>query len=645
VCGIVGAIALDGRPEFPPQALSQMCQAIRHRGPDDEHHFQEPGVALGARRLAIIDVAHGRQPISNEDGQIQVAFNGELYDYPKLREELLGKGHTFQTHCDTEAWAHLYEEHGDDVFLKARGQFAASIWDRRKRRLMLGRDRAGISPLYYTIAGKWLLWSSEVRGLLASGMVEARPDRKGLDYFFNFFCMPNQRTCFEGIHMLPPGHQLTVQDGRVDVRCYWDLDFPDAGEERRFASPDVAIEEFEHLLTTSVKRRLFSEVPVCCYISGGLDSTSVLGLVSRTREQPIQAFSLSLQDSGPVDERIQAEESASVLNCPIDVLSIDQHEIAQAFPEQIVATEGPVFDTSTACLMLLAKRVHERGFKVALTGEGADELLAGYIWFRLAQQYRMPGDPVARLFRRILPRVVGGGRKHQAPLKAFYGTRIAQQTSYELIGQAREVLYSDAMWRDVDDYSPYEDVPGACDDRIQRWSTLNQSLYAGFKIMLPGLLLAGKSDRITMNSSIEGRYPFLDEDVVDFCSQLPIDMKLRGKENKWLLRQVAARTLPAQIAGRPKTMFRAHLTNNFLRPGAPSWVQQLLSAESLQKTGYFNPTGVARAIKVLERQKSRSLGRYALDMGMIGVISTQLWHHLFIDPTLADLPDWKGVGH
>ncbi|TWT61185.1 asparagine synthase (glutamine-hydrolyzing) [Rubinisphaera italica] len=643
MCGIVGAISLDGRPEFPASTLEKMCQAIQHRGPDDEHKYFEPGLAIGARRLSIIDVAHGRQPISNEDGQIQVAFNGELFDFPILREQLIQKGHTFKTHCDTEAWAHLYEEHEDDVFLQARGQFAACVWDKKKRKLLLGRDRAGIAPLYYTVVGNWLLWSSEIRGLLASGLVKAQPDRLGLDYFFNFFCMPTRRTCFEGIHMLPPGHQLTVENGKMNVRCYWDLDFPDAGDERQFKNPAQAEEEFAEILEASVRRRLFSEVPVCCYISGGLDSMTILGTVSRVREKPIQAFTLSLEDSGPVDEREQAEESAKVLNCPIDVLSIKPTEIAKAFPEQIVATEGPIFDTSTACLMMLAKRVHERGFKVALTGEGADELLAGYIWFRMAQKFHFPGHPLPRLFQKVLPLIVGGGRKHQAPMAAFHGTRIAQQTSYELLGQSREVLYSDQMWKAVGDYSPYEDVPGNCDDRIRKWSSLNQSLYAGFKIMLPGLLLAGKGDRITMNSSVEGRYPFLDEALVEFCSQIPVDMKLRKGQNKWLLRQVAARTLPTQISGRPKTMFRAHLMANFLAPDSPRWVSQLLSEEALKKSGYFNPRGVQRAIEVQKRGGKRSMRRYVLDMGLMATLSTQLWHHLYIDPTLCDLPDWTGV--
>ena len=620
-----------------------MLDAIYHRGPDDGHSFSEPGIAFGARRLAIIDVAHGRQPISNEDGQVVVAFNGELFDYPELRQQLIAKGHQLKTHCDTEAWSHLYEDQGEEVFLHGRGQFATSIWDRRQQKLLLGRDRVGISPLYYATIDGWLLWSSEIRGLLASGMLPIEPDRKGLDYYFNFFCLPTDRTCFAGIQMLPPGHQLSVQGGEIKRTCYWDLDFPDAGQERRFSNLVEAEQELEQLLQESVSRRLISEVPVCCYISGGLDSTTLLGLVSRAREQPIQSFSISLDDSGPINERDQAIESARVLNCPLEILSLNSRQIADAFPEQILASEGPVFDTSSACLLLLAKRVREMGYKVALTGEGADELLAGYVWFRYTHRFQLPGQPIQRALRSLVSLAVGRTRRHQHPLNAFHGYRIAQQNSYDLIGQAREILYSPQMWRDVGDYSPYQDVPGKCEERIGKWAPLNRSLYAGFKIMLPGLLLAAKSDRITMNSSVEGRYPFLDERVVDFCASIDPDLKLRGKENKWLLRQVAARTLPPQIANRPKTMFRAYLTANFLGENRPAWVDQLLSEESLRKSGYFDPRGVQLARRIQLSRSKRSLRKYILDTGLMGVISTQLWHHLYIDPTLADLPDWRSL--
>src|SRR5271168_760701 len=248
MCGIAGAIDLTGTREFSHHRLLSMTGAIAHRGPDDEQVHIEPGVALGARRLSIIDLAGGRQPIANENGSVWVAFNGELFEYPELRQQLLARGHHLATRCDTEAWVHLYEDHREGMFARARGQFAVSLWDRGARTLILGRDRVGICPLYFAQADGWLLWGSEIKAILASGLVAARPDPKGVDHQFTFFCAGTTRTFFDGISSLPPGHFLKIRDGRVTQHRYWDLDFPDAGDERRLDDPSPIVDELESLL-------------------------------------------------------------------------------------------------------------------------------------------------------------------------------------------------------------------------------------------------------------------------------------------------------------------------------------------------------------------------------------------------------------
>src|SRR5579883_1133600 len=381
MCGIAGAVDLNGTREFSRARLLAMTGAIAHRGPDDQHVHLEPGVALGARRLSIIDLAGGRQPIGNEDGSVWVAFNGELFEYPELRRELLARGHHLATRCDTEAWVHLYEDLGEGLFEPARGQFAVALWDRNTRTMILGRDRVGICPLYYTQAGGWLLFGSEIKALLASGLVAARPDPRGVDYLFTFFCAGTTRTCFEGIASLPPGHYLRIRDGRVTQHRYWDLDFPDAGAERRLDDPTPLVEELEALLEQAVERRLRSDVPVVSYISGGLDSTVVLGCCSRRRGAGIPAFTVGFDKAGP-DERTHAAEAAAVLGSPLSTVTLNRAGLAAAFPELIRAAEGPVLDTSCAALLRLAQEVHRQGFKVALTGEGADEALAGYVWYK-----------------------------------------------------------------------------------------------------------------------------------------------------------------------------------------------------------------------------------------------------------------------
>jgi asparagine synthase (glutamine-hydrolysing) len=642
MCGIAGALDREGQREFPVPRLLAMTQAIAHRGPDDEQFHAEPGVILGARRLSIVDLAGGRQPIPNEDGSIWVAFNGELFEYPEIRQELLAKGHTLSTRCDTEAWVHLYEDHGEGMFTKARGQFAVSLWDRRNKTLILGRDRVGICPLYYAEKDGWLLWGSEVKAILSSGMVPARPDVAGIDHLFSFFCAGTTRTYFEGIKSIPPGHYLKVVDGKISLHQYWDLDFPDAGHERRLDDPTPLVDELEHLMRQSVERRLRGDVPVVSYISGGLDSTVVLGLSSRERGHALPSFTIGFDNAGP-DERAHSTESARLLGSPLTTVTLSSPEIASSYPELVLAAEGPVMDTSCAALMKLAQAVHSQGYKVALTGEGADEALAGYVWFKTqAIRDRItnaigPGVPL--MVRRLLLGAVGGGKAHRAPILGMGGVRTAQQDMYEMIGQARPILYAPQMWERLDGHNPYDDLSLPAAEKMKRWHPMNQSLYVGYKVMLAGLLMISKGDRISMHSSVETRYPFLDDDVIKFCSDIAPEYKLKGRTEKWILRQVAARTLPAQIANRPKTMFRSRFSKTFLDPVHPTWVDQLLSSDSLRKTGYFDPEMVKR-----ERMKQQALPRvtarrFVMDIALTCVVSTQLWHHLFFGG-LCDLPTW-----
>jgi asparagine synthase (glutamine-hydrolysing) len=436
---------------------------------------------------------------------------------------------------------------------------------------------------------------------------------------------------------------VRVRDGRVERRMYWDLDFPDAGQERRLADPAPLVDELEEKLRRAVERRLRGDVPVVSYISGGLDSTVVLGLSSRQRGQAVPSFTIGLENAGP-DERPAAAEAAAVLGSPLTVVTMDKARIADAYPELTVAAEVPVLDTSCAALMRLARAVHDQGYKVALTGEGADEALAGYVWYK-SQAVRdrigaVTGDWLPKLARSSLYGLIGGGREdRRPPLLAMNGTRPAQQDMYELLSQARSLLYDNAMWDRLDDHDPFDDLD-LTNDRMTRWHPLNRSLYVGYKVMLAGLLMVSKGDRIAMHSSIEARYPFLDEDVVSFCATIGPEYKLRGMTEKWLLRQVAARTLPQRIANRPKTMFRASLSQTFLGPHRPSWVDQLLSPESLKKSGYFDPARVAhqRAAQVMVPRITAR--RFVLDLGLTSVVSTQLWHHLFCGGGLCDLPRW-----
>ena len=317
MCGIAGVVDLRGNQPVPHPIVETMAQAILHRGPDEDGFLEQPGLALASRRLSIIGLADGRQPIANEDGSISVVFNGELFDYPEQRAKLEDRGHRFATHCDTELIPHLWEEYGEATFERLHGQFAIALWERHRRRLYLARDRFGICPLYWTrqttASGDWLLFASEIKALLASGLVSARPDPRGLDHAFTFFALPGPRTAFAGISALLPGHYLRIQladngpaaEPIVD-RVYWQMDFPDHGQEERGRYPQRVVEEFENLLLAAVARRLRADVPVVSYLSGGVDSSIVVALATRLRGRSIPTFTIRIEEPG-LDETLEAD--------------------------------------------------------------------------------------------------------------------------------------------------------------------------------------------------------------------------------------------------------------------------------------------------------------------------------------------------
>src|SRR5688572_15287238 len=379
MCGIAGIIDLVGERPAPAGVVQRMARAIFHRGPDEEGFFERPGISLAARRLSIVGLADGQQPMTNEDRSLFVVFNGELFDYVERREELRAQGHRFVTHCDTEIIPHLWEEHREATWENLRGQFAIALWDVRQRQLHLGRDRFGIAPLFWSRQGEWLLFASEIKSLLASGMVPPRPDRQGLDHVFTFSAVPGPRTCFEGVQLLPPGHCLRITPGTASAseviteRAYWEMDFPDAGKEEWGADDGKLVDEFEQLLLHAVEERLRADVPVGSYLSGGVDSSMILALACRLKGPAINTYTVRVQEP-EFDELDAASLSARHIGAkPPIVQEYGDREALESYPRLIEAAEAPVIDTSCGALLKLAERVHANGQKVVLTGEGADE--------------------------------------------------------------------------------------------------------------------------------------------------------------------------------------------------------------------------------------------------------------------------------
>jgi len=632
-----------------------MAEALIHRGPDEDGFLVRPGLGLASRRLSIVGLADGRQPLANEDKSIQVVFNGELYDFPETRAELWQRGHLLTTHTDTELLPHLWEDFGEGMFDKLRGQFAIALWDERNQRLVLARDRFGICPLFWAGRDGWLLFASEIKGLLASGLVDARPDLRGIDQVFTYMSLPGPLTCFAGVQQLRPGWLLDVQRGADGQRAagkqraFWDMQFPDAGEEGRGLDPKQNVDKFERLLLKAVERRLRADVPVAVCLSGGVDSTLVAAMAHRLRGSPPATFSIHI-DAPILDESSQIATSARSVGATPVMLRCRHEDLSAAFPATIWATESPITDSSCAAVQLLSANIHRHGYKVALTGQGADECLAGYIWFKLAKVLDslddVAGLPVGAFLRRAYARIT-------TPYFSWESVRRAERAAlgwnpyfdfYALGFLARYRFYGPAMRGVIADRSAYDELQMPL-ERMRRWHPINRSLYFGVRTLLSGMLLTAKGDLASMHSSVELRHPFLDEDLFDFCAQLPPRDKLRGFREKFILRQVASRWLPREIAWRKKTMFIAP-GDSFYAPHSngngtakvSAVIDQLLSEESIRRAGYFDPKEVRRWRQAYARMWKFSVRRTSIEIGLAAVASTQLWHHLFIDGNLADLP-------
>ena len=663
MCGIAGIVNLSGPVPIERQRVVRMADAIVHRGPDEDGYFFEPGVGLANRRLSIVGLFDGRQPISNENRSVNVVFNGELFDYPEVKQQLTARGHAFRTHCDTELLPHLWEDHGEAMIEKLRGQFAFALWDDRQKTLTLARDRFGICPLFWTRQrgpdGDYLLFASEMKALFASGMVRAKPDVRGIHHAFTFFATPGAVTCFEGVNCLLPGYFLTIRPGwngqspQVIERPYWEMDFPDHGQEdtRGFGPlsltpPRQVIDEYEAVMLRSVERRLRADVPVVSYLSGGVDSSVVVALACHLRgkegKPPIPTFTISIQDPA-LNERNEAAIVSHHLGADPVVVDCGRAEVLETYPELIRAAEAPVIDTACAALLMLAREVHRRGYKVAMTGEGADEWLAGYPWYKIQKILSVldvvPSLELSDRARQAYIKATGTPAYPRATvdrIRASVGGPNAWLQVYGLFSTAKLRLFSPWMFEQLGDHNPYDDLKLNL-DRAKRWHPLNRSLYIGARVQLPGLLLSHKGDRVAMNSSVETRYPFLDEEVFDFLAKLHPRWKMRGLRDKLILRHVAARWLPKEIAWRRKAMFRAPFDGFHLNE-MPSFVDQLLSPESLRKTQYFDVHAVRYWRQAFRRYHSQSPRRLMIEMGLVGVVATQLWHHTYIDGTLCDLP-------
>jgi asparagine synthase (glutamine-hydrolysing) len=498
-----------------------------------------------------------------------------------------------------------------------------------------------------------LLFASEIKGLLASGMVPSRPDRKGLDHVFTFSAMPGPRTCFEGVQLLPPGHFFCITPGSsgttavIAEHAYWQMDFPAQGEEEWGNNPRALVDEFERLLLEAVEERLRADVPVGSYLSGGVDSSMILALACRLKGPAINTYTVRVNEP-ELDELSAASLSAQHIGAkPPIVQEYSDLDALEAYPRLIEAAEAPVIDTSCGALLKLAQRVHANGQKVVLTGEGADEWLVGYPWYKAAKLLgfldAVPGLKLSELARRCylrLNRVPHFPPEWRERVETSVGGPNAWIDSFGLLAISKLRFYSEEMREVMNDNHPWGEL-GFPLEKAKSWAPLNRGIWIAARVLLAGHLLQAKGDRVAMHSSVEVRYPFLDEEVFACTAKLHPRWKLRGFHDKYLLRLLAERWIPKSIARRGKVIFRAPL-DSFHKDPEPPYVAQLLSEDSLRRTGYFDLQEVARWRKGFRELRAGSLPRLSVELGLAAVVATQLWHHQFMGGGLADMPVWPG---
>lgn len=641
MCGLAGI-----RTDYPigrrEERLRRMLTVIRHRGPDQAGIYLDDRVALGHVRLSILDLEGGQQPIGNEDETIWIVFNGEVYNERSLRADMLARGHRFQTHSDTEVLIHLYEEFGPEFVSRLNGQFAFAIWDSCRHLLLLGRDRLGVRPLYYALAGQTLVFGSEIKAILASGLVKAELDPIALDQTFTFWSTLSPRSSFRGIVDVPPGETMLFQDGRVSHNTYWRLSFPateavPAGRKMKDYQAELA-----DLLIDATRIRLRADVPVGAYLSGGLDSSATASIISRYTDTKLDTFSIAFEDSA-YDEGAYQQQMSRFLGTAHHIVRAGNADIGRVFPDVVWHIEMPVMRTSPAPMFLLSGLVRESNYKVVVTGEGADEFLGGYNIFKedkIRRFWARQPDSSIRplLFQRLYPYIGALNRVGEATLASFFGQDFldADAPGYSHLVRWRNTSRAKRFFsRDLQacladmygrDHNLMEDVAYA--PEFMTWHSLNRAQYLEITIFLRQYLLSAQGDRVGMAHSIEGRFPFLDHRVVEFCNALPPHLKLRGLTEKFLLRKTAEPWLPPEIRQRPKQAYRAPILAGFFNHDTQPYVRELLSEGPLRRTGLFNPAAVGRLVAKID--EDGKLGETD-NMALAGILSTQLLYHQFIE--------------
>lgn len=624
MCGICGKLNFDRAATVASALCKEMADTIRHRGPDDEGYYVSGPVGLGFRRLSIIDLNTGHQPLSNEDGTVWIVFNGEIYNYRELRRQLQAKGHVFRTKTDTEVIVHLYEEFGEACVEKLRGMFAFAIWDDRQKVLLLARDRVGIKPLYYRLTDKCIIFGSEIKAILADPEVKPEVTPGMIDRFLTFYYVPGEETLFRDIKKLAPGCYLVVRGGKTQITQYWDLHF--STTER---SIEDAKQELLALLEESVQLHMMSDVPLGFLLSGGVDSTAMLGFAVGRTEHQISSYTIGFSDPGVTDERPYARQAAARYGSKHYEMTIGAREFADFLPQYMWHMEEPVCEPPAVALFYISKLAKEF-VKVLISGEGGDEAFAGYPNYRSMlwlERLKRVCKPLNGVFPAILDvfsyfptssRLRKYAQLLNIPFESYYYSRTS--TPFSFFNSHMAELYSDDFLDSIDKKRSVDPVKRYLQNGAAG-KTLSKMLYVDTKTWLPDDLLI-KADRMTMANSVELRVPLLDHKILEFAASLRESYKVRGFTTKYIAKKALSEQVPREILNRKKTGFPVPY-DAWMRVELKDWLWGILLDRETSSRGYFRKNTIEKLLT-----ENAHSGRNSKELFSLAVL--ELWHRQFL---------------
>lgn len=629
MCGIVGVLNYSPAVETDRGLLKRMADKLTHRGPDEEGYYIDASIAFGFKRLSIIDLSGGQQPMFNEDKSLVSICNGEIYNYKELRSDLIEKGHHLTTNCDVEVLVHLYEEYGPSFIEQLNGQFAFAIFDKQNNQLMIARDHFGIAPIFYTQLEDKLVFGSEIKAILEYPEVKHSVNLQALDQVLSFPGLVSPNTMFEGIYALKPGHYALIKDGKITHTEYWDLDYPKMGELEE-QPEEYYLENLDRLLRKSVEYRLNADVPVGFYLSGGLDSSLIGGLVKHCAPDKERiSFSIGF-NQGEIDERTHQQLMVQHLNSDHHEIVFDWEDIESRFQDMVYYAESPVKESYNTCSMALSESVRNNDIKVILTGEGADELFAGYVGYRFDEQRaQMEEDMSMEKMLEDNEREILWGNPD-----FFY-----EKNQYEY-RDTKLALYSDSVNEQFDHFNSVRDTL-VDKSKLEGRHHLHIRSYLDFKLRMSDHLISDHGDRMAYANSIEARYPFLDVNLVNFVKTIPPRLKLNGLIEKYILKQVARSYIPKEIFEREKFGFVAPGSSALLKKNIP-WVNRILSYETISRQGYFNPDTIERLKELYSKDDFKLNLPFESDLLMI-VLTFGVFLERFDMPDYQDAPIRKEV--